>query len=509
MIGLTDKLSGFLAQISDAIGAAHVNTEPSLIADYGSHSLPVPDCMPAAIVFPASTDEVRQVVLAANTHHVPLFPISTGWNVGLGTRAPMADGQVVIDLGRRMNRVLEVDEDLGYCVIEPGATFTALQEELLRRGSQLMISPTAGPPLGGPLGNALDKGGGAGPLGNHFENVCGMEVVLGNGDIIRTGDGGLNSAMHPNWHITKYSFGPALDGLFTQSNYGIVTRAGMWLARRPAHISCFFVTFPDDDDLAEIIDLIRPLKANGIVPTMIRVTSDLYLLASQEPSPTDAASPVNRAMSDDQRAMLRGRYGVGAWTLSGALYGASEAATAPALDRLRAHFLASGRARFISHREAEAMPVLAAALNSNQGRPAAGELQMLHWRPGGGAIWFTPGLAMRGSDALAISRDCRAVCAAQGIDYMASFVCGPRFARGVHAILFDRQDPEECTRADACYRGMSEVFRGRGISVGRAPTAYQAFHHAQRTPEVRRAYAAIKQALDPNGVIAPGRYGIE
>ena len=105
------------------------------------------------------------------------------------------------------------------------------------------MSPTAGPPDGSVLGNAIDKGGGSGPAGNHFDNICGMEVVLGNGGLIRTGDGGLDAAEHPNWHVTRYSFGPALDGLFTQSNYGIVTRAGIWLQRKPSKIRFSFSSF--------------------------------------------------------------------------------------------------------------------------------------------------------------------------------------------------------------------------------------------------------------------------
>jgi 4-cresol dehydrogenase (hydroxylating) len=154
------------------------------------------------------------------------------------------------------------------------------------------------------------------------------------------------------------------------------------------------------------------------------------------------------------------------------------------------------------------MPVLRAAIESNSGRPAGGELQMLRWRPGGGAIWFTPGMPMRGAAAQATSTACREVAASLGIDYMASFVCGPRFARGVHALLYNRGNLEESARADACYRAMSNIFREHGIFVGRAPSAYQAWHHEQRDPAVRRTVSAIKEALDPNGVIAPGRYGI-
>lgn len=219
----------FLDEVAGRLGPDAVDRSEAERAAAGHHTLPGPDLPPPAILYPASTAEVQAIVKLANIHRVPLFPISTGWNRGIGSRAPMEPGQVVMALGKRMNKVIEVNDELSYAVVEPGVSFNMMHDELGRRGSKLMMSPTAGPPDGSILGNAIDKGGGAGPLANHFENVCGMEVVLGNGDIIRTGDGGIDSSEHPNWHVTKYSFGPALDGIFTQSNYGIVTRAGIWM----------------------------------------------------------------------------------------------------------------------------------------------------------------------------------------------------------------------------------------------------------------------------------------
>ena len=78
------------------------------------------------------------------------------------------------------------------------------------------------------------------------------------------------------WHIAKYGYGPYLDGLFLQSNCGIVTRLGVWLMPRPPAIRTFFFLFPDDEDLGDIIELIRPLKMNNVVQSLMKVTSDLY-----------------------------------------------------------------------------------------------------------------------------------------------------------------------------------------------------------------------------------------
>lgn len=501
-------VSSFLSAVSEALGPAAIKADEETCAAYGRHTLPDRDYIPSAVVYPDSTEVVQTLVRLANEYCTPLFPIGMGRSLGLGSRAPMRSGQVVVDLGRRMNRLVQVNEDLGYCVIEPGVTFNALYDALKLRGDTLMMSATAGPPDGSVLGNALEKGGGAGPLGSHFDNLCGIEVVLGNGDIIRTGDGGLDVEYHPNWHATKYSFGPALDGLFTQSNYGIVTRAGLWLMRRPAHIRMFFFVFPDDDDLADIIDRIRALKAVNAVPTMIRATNDLYLLSSRMSHPRSGSSSCT-PLTDAERRELHAAFGGGSWTVSGALYGDSEVTTERSLERVRAAFEASGKARYIPDGDARAIPHFQAAINSNSGWPAGEELNMLKWRLGEGAIWFTPGAPMIGTTVNELQKICRAIANDNCLDYMASFVCGTRFARGVHAILYNRDDPEERSRADRCYRTMSEVFRERGLFVGRAPTSYQAYHQAQRTPWIVNACAAIKKAFDPNGIIAPGRYGIE
>jgi 4-cresol dehydrogenase (hydroxylating) len=86
-----------------------------------------------------------------------------------------------------------------------------------------------------------------------------MEVVLGTGEVMRTGDGSLNHDRLVNWHTSKYSCGPILDGLFTHSNFGIVTRIGIWLLPRPPAVQSFhFLSFPTTTISRRIIELARP-----------------------------------------------------------------------------------------------------------------------------------------------------------------------------------------------------------------------------------------------------------
>ncbi|HEX2656469.1 MAG TPA: FAD-binding oxidoreductase [Xanthobacteraceae bacterium] len=495
----------FFDDVASKLGANVINCREETLVRYGENTMPGGDRRPAGVIYPASTLDVQAVVISANLHGVPLYPLSTGNNIGLGSRSAPAAGQVIIDLGHKMNRILEIDDRLAYAVVEPGVTYQAMYDELVRRGNHFMIDVTSGPPQGGIIGNALDKGAGYTPYSDHFGFSCGMEVVLGNGTLLRTGDGSLDHKTLVNWHTSKYSFGPILDGLFAQSNFGIVTRMGVWLMPRPPVVQSFHFTFPDEDDLEDIIELCRPLKLSNFVPTLFRVANELYLTASEGES---AEAHSGRSLSFSARKALQEKFGIGAWTVSGAFYGASQAAIAPLLGRIREHFGKSGKARYIGEHEAQSIPALQVAINAFSGKPSLGELGLLKWRPGGGNIWFTPGTPMDGKIANDFQKLCRQIYEDYGFDYTVMNVCGPRFARGLHVITFNKEDEDERNRADACYRAMASEVAKRGVFVGRAPLDYHDMHLAQTMPGFRQACSAVKYALDPKGIIAPGRYGI-
>ncbi len=505
---MSGTIGAFLREAADALGSPNVNRSEDTIVRYGENTLPGGDRRPSAVVYPGSTAEVQQIVRLANRHKVPLYPISTGQNMGLGTRSAPTPGMIVVDCGKRMNRILEIDETLAYAAVEPGVSFQMMADELARRGGKYIVSTTSGPPQGGMIGNALDKGAGYGPMFDHFGFSCGMEVVLGSGEILRTGDGGLEHPERPNWHVSKYSFGPILDGLFAQSNFGIVTRLGIWLMPKPPAIRSFHFTYPDDGDLEEIIELCRPLKLANFVPTLFRVSNDLYLIGTEDVYPEYDKTKGKTAISDAQRKVLQRKHGLGAWTVSGAFYGPSMAAMDAQIERVRQLFAKSGKARYIPHEEAMHKPPLRIAIESFSGIPGVGELGLLKWRPGGGNSWVPPGTPMVGSVVNRFQNAARAIYEKHGLDYTIMNVCGARFARGLHVISFNREDADERRRADAVYKEVTDAFAAAGIQVGRAPIDYYDYHMDKTMPGFRAACQAIKKALDPNNVIAPGKYGI-
>src|SRR5262249_3415204 len=93
---------------------------------------------------------------------------------------------------------------------------------------------------------------------------CGMEVVLAGGEVLRTGMGAMTGSR--TWQAYRRSCGPSADGLFMQSNFGIVTKMGIWLMPRPERYASCWVRVPEEADLEPLIDTLRPLLLDRTIP---------------------------------------------------------------------------------------------------------------------------------------------------------------------------------------------------------------------------------------------------
>jgi 4-cresol dehydrogenase (hydroxylating) len=60
--------------------------------------------------------------------------------------------------------------------------------------------------------------------------------------------------------------GPWVDGIFTQSNFGIITQIGIWLMPEPPGYRPYLITFPEEDDIHPITEITRPLKISMLIP---------------------------------------------------------------------------------------------------------------------------------------------------------------------------------------------------------------------------------------------------
>ena len=138
---------------------------------------------PAGAIGPTTVEEVQAALRVANQFRVPVWPISRGKNLGYGGSAPLLGGSVVMDLSR-MKRI-EFDEEFGTVLLEPGVGFYDLYDFIQANNLPYWLS-TPGNSWGSVIGNALDRGVGYTPYGENTKNLCGLEVVLPTGEIVRT-----------------------------------------------------------------------------------------------------------------------------------------------------------------------------------------------------------------------------------------------------------------------------------------------------------------------------------
>jgi 4-cresol dehydrogenase (hydroxylating) len=306
------------------LGAEHVQFDAATLERYSRCTLPW-STQPSAVLRPDGTQQVSELVKIAARFRIPLHPISRGKNWGYGDACAPTDGQVIVDLGR-MNRILKVNEELAYAVIEPGVTQGQMYEHLRDHHPQLILDVTGAGPEASIVGNMLQRGFGHTPYGNHFAHTSGMEVVLPDGRVIQTGFG----AHHPDAiarHIFPWGQGPYLDGLFTQSNLGIVTRAGIWLMPKPEAIEAFAMAMPREDQLPEVIDALRWLRLHDVVRSTVHVANDLRVISAQRSYPWELTGG-KTPLPQDVRLQLRREAAVGAWNLMGGLFGTRQSVAA-------------------------------------------------------------------------------------------------------------------------------------------------------------------------------------
>ena len=173
-----------------------------------------------ACLRPASEAQVVKIVQIASRCKVPLYAISTGHNWGYGTSLPVTENCVIVDLSR-MNRILQMDPELGLITLEPGVTQGQLFEYLSTAKLNFFVPTTGAGPTASIVGNALERGFGMTPETDHFSAVAAVRAVLPNGRIYQPYMSEIGTPGSDG--VWKWGIGPYLDGLFAQGNFGIVT----------------------------------------------------------------------------------------------------------------------------------------------------------------------------------------------------------------------------------------------------------------------------------------------
>ncbi len=504
--------SDAIKQFGAAIGQEWVFTSDEDVDTYRDSYSPfwheTEEPIPSAAIAPDGADQVSAVLKIANQHKIPLWTISTGKNLGYGGSAPLLSGSVVLDL-KRMNRVIEVNDKNHYALVEPGVSYFDLYRHIQDKGLKVWIDPPD-PGWGSPVGNALERGGGYTPMRDHFDCHCGMEVVLANGDVVRTGMGALPNAK--TWQQYKYGFGPYVDGIFSQSNFGVVTKMGFWLFPEPEAYLTGIVNVPKHDNLQKLVEVFATLINSNIVQATTTVVSPLGY--SRDPELVALRSKGSIQDLEDYAA----RKNLGYWSVSLPLYGAPKVVAAQ-WEYAREKFAAAIPGARFQDGPSYRFPLDAEQLAKITNPVPFGVPSLQTFSIGGprsqGHMWFSPIIPMTGEAVLEAQEVFAQVYKELGESNgaSASFPIWSFFARAFVIIYFFpiEHDVEKNRRNREIYRRLVKTSAERGWGEYRTHTAFMgdiSDAYSFNNHALRRLHENIKDALDPNGILAAGKCGI-
>jgi 4-cresol dehydrogenase (hydroxylating) len=291
----------------------------------------------------------------------------------------------------------------------------------------------------------------------------------------------------------------------------------------------------DEDALGPVIDALRPLRLNGTLRSVMHIGNDYKVLTGTGQYPwaeMAGRTPLDQATM----GRLRKRLNVGAWNGAGGLYG-TRAQVKEARRQVRQALKGKvDRLQFVDDRLIGVMKRFARPLGLVSGWDLSRTLQVLtpvyglmkgiptdvpmasaYWRKktdvpadmdpdrdGCGLLWCSPVLPNTGAHALEVTRLATGILLEHGFEpQMSMSLATERSAICVITISYDRDVQGEDMRAWECYRVVVEACHSRGYPPYRLPIASMAYFDRAVTSDVIRV---LKNALDPNDVLAPGRY---
>ena len=237
---MADKILSALGSIvgeKNATAAKHVRYAYSYDMSF------VKPKMPDYVVMATTVEQIQKIMRFANESKIPVVPFTAGTNIG-GLCIPERGG-ILLDL-KRMNKIVKIDAESHYAVVEPGVSHGQLAEALYKHN--LRFGWPVGPPSASVSSCAISHGIGGlnARYGLNSQEITSMEVVLPTGELVRAGSCAINPEA---WHSVLPM--PQLDGLFKGwlGSTGVVTKLGIAVHPIPPVLKVFTVSCENVEDM--------------------------------------------------------------------------------------------------------------------------------------------------------------------------------------------------------------------------------------------------------------------
>lgn len=521
-----------IADWENNIGVTYVKADADTISQYTATTAGI-SVKILAVLTPATVDEVRACILTASKHGIPLYPISTGKNWGYTDGSPLVDNCVILKLSR-MNTIIDFDPELGTVTLEPGVTQQQLYDFLEAQGGHFLTPVTGAGPDCSIVGNALERGYGITPIADHFQAVHALRAILADGSTYYSGLDAVGGTSIDK--LFKWTVGPYFDGIFTQSNLGVVTEITISLARKPEHAVAYFFWVPQKKFGKAVFAIRTIIERVGALGSSINLMNNHRVLSMNIPYPWKDVGETGYITPELAHKLAR-RQMFPDWMGIGCMYGTRRIVGAAKRDISSILRSNAGFVLFLSARQlnflaslASLMPFIpriGALVGKLQGtfdvflgKPSRIAIPLAHWKTGdapnaqnieayrdsAGLLWYSPLIPMRPKEVLAYTEMVKTVCIKYRIDPLITLTSlSEKCFDSTVPILFRRNNPEEQERAHACYKELLT----EGIKHGWYPyrLGMTSMRELIDPSEHYNAFALkIKNALDPKGIIAPGRY---
>ncbi len=457
-----DTAPAWIDELVAALGAGSVLTDPDVTAGYARDQAMLCEAgLPAAVVLPRSTEEVSAVLRIASVHGVPVVPRGAG--SGLVGGANAIDGGITLVL-TRMDAVLEVAPADRLAVVQPGVVNKTLRDAVAVHGLSYPPDPASYDwcTIGGNL--AVNSGGlCCVKYGVTTDYVLGLEVVLADGRVLRTGRRTVKG-------VAGYDLARLFVG--SEGTLGVITEATLSLRPAPRPPVTLVASFPTSAQTGQVV---ADIVTSGLTLSMLEVMDRTCIRAVDDMLKAD--------LDRDAAALLLAQSDSG---------GEAAAAEIALLTRL----CEQAGADFVHSTDDPAEGDLLMTAR----RMALPALERL------GASLLLDDVAVPRSQVATFIDGCEAI--ATRADLVIGVV-GHAGDGNMHpTIVFDGADPDQRVRAFAAFDAVLEL----GLSLGGTITGEHgvgnlktAWLEREIGPVSLSVHQAVKAALDPQGLLNPGK----